>query len=111
MAFVQFICAFIVLWFLISMAWPDTRKQQAEAARKQQADADNKHRELLATIAKLEHQTAAPPTPSVPNRAHVLALGRERDLAAGVKRHPVLDSPYVSVAQAPKATDRTPRVI
>jgi hypothetical protein len=97
---VQYICTFILLWLLISAVWPDTRKRQAEATRKQQADADSKHRELLATVHKLERQIAAPisaPTPPY-NYAHALALGRAHDLAHGVPRHPVLDSPYVSVA-------------
>jgi hypothetical protein len=31
-------------------------------------------------------------------RERVIALGRQRDLENGVKRHPLLDAPYVSVA-------------
>lgn len=99
----QYICAFILLWLLVSAVWPDTRKQQAEAARKQQADADSKHAELLAKVAKLERQIAEPTVPMyhAPRstyRDDMVALGRTHDLANGVKRHPVLDSPYVSVA-------------
>lgn len=85
------ICAFIVLYFLVSLIWPSSRKTQA-------AD-DRKHREVLEGIAKLERQSAplvARPSPTFNSaeRARVLALGRIRD---GAKRHPVLDSPYASV--------------
>lgn len=79
------------------MVWPNPRKKQAEA--------DSKHKELLAAVSNLERQVAAraPATPPPPKydrayRARVLALGRQRDLESGVKRHPVLDSPYISVA-------------
>ena len=85
------ICAVIVIYFLVSLIWPSSRKTQA-------AD-DRKHREVMEGIAKLERQSAPPvarpaPTFNSAERARVLALGRIRD---GVKRHPVLDSPYVSV--------------
>ena len=88
----HYICAVVVLYFLVSLIWPSSRKTQA-------AD-DHKHREVLEAVAKLERQSAPPvarPTPTFNSaeRARVLALGRIRD---GAKRHPVLDSPYVSVA-------------
>jgi hypothetical protein len=88
----HYICAFIVLYFLVSMLWPSSRKTQG-------AD-DRKHREVLEAVAKLERQSAllvARPAPTFNSaeRARVLALGRIRD---GAKRHPVLDGPYVSVA-------------
>jgi hypothetical protein len=88
----HYICAVIVLYFLVSLIWPSSRKTQA-------AD-DRKHREVLEAVAKLERQSAPPvarpaPTFNSAERARVLALGRIRD---GAKRHPVLDSPHVSVA-------------
>jgi hypothetical protein len=88
----HYICAFIVLYFLVSVLWPSSRKTQA-------AD-DRKHREVLEALAKLERQSAplvVQPAPSFNSaeRARVLALGRIRD---GAKRHPILDSPYVRVA-------------
>ncbi len=103
MVIVQYVCAFILLWLVVRAVWPDTSKSQAEAARKQQADADSKHKELLATVAKLERQIAEPAAPLYhahrsTYRDDMIALGRVRDHERGVKRHPVLDSPRVSVA-------------
>jgi hypothetical protein len=76
------------------------------ASRKQQARADRKHQELLDALARVERAraTPAPPHPPLPTfgsaeRARVLALGRVRD---GARRHPILDTPYVSVANPPK---------
>lgn len=100
MVVVQYICAFILLSFLVKAAWPDTRKQQADATRKQQAEADRKHREILEAVAKLERQSAPPapkpPTHNSAERARVLALGRIRD---GENRHPILDAPHASLAK------------
>ena len=66
MVFVQYVCAFILLWSIVSAVWPDTGKQQVESARKQQAYPDGKHTELLAPIAKLERQTTLPALMSPP---------------------------------------------
>lgn len=105
----QYICTAILLYMVISAIWPDTRKRQAEATRKQQADADCKHKELLATIIKLERQIAepvvSPPAePVVPlyhyrgstYRDDMVALGRIEDHARDIKRGPVSDSPSFS---------------
>jgi hypothetical protein len=88
----HYICAFIVLYFLVSLMWPTSRKTQVADERK--------HREVLEAIAKLERQSAPPvarpaPTFNSAERARVLELGRLRD---GAKRHPILDTPYLSVA-------------
>ena len=88
----HFICTIIVLYFLLSLIWPSARKTQAAG--------DRKHREVLEAVAKLERQCAPPDarpaaTFNSAERARILALGRIRD---GAKRHPILDAPYVSVA-------------
>jgi hypothetical protein len=88
----HYICAVIVLYFFVSLIWPSSRKEQAAG--------DRKHREVLEAVAKLERKSTplvAQPAPTFNSaeRARILALGRIRD---GVKRHPVLDTPYVSVA-------------
>jgi hypothetical protein len=88
----SYICTCIVIFIFLSWIWPDTRKKQAES--------DRKHKELLTAVSRLERQNAVPvPTPqpiyNSAERARVLALGRIRD---GDKRHPLLDAPYVSVA-------------
>jgi hypothetical protein len=91
----HYICIVVLLFIVISIVWPDPRKKQAET--------DHKHKELVATISKMERQIAtlvpAPPTPPKYTRAYrdrVIALGRQRDLENGVKRHPLLDASYVS---------------
>ena len=88
----HYICAVIVLYFLVSLIWPSSRKTQAAG--------DRKHREVLEGIARLERQSVPPvaqplPTFNSAERARVLALGRIRD---GVKRHPILDTCPVRVA-------------
>ena len=104
----QYICTAILLYMVISAIWPDTRKRQAEATRKQQADADCKHKELLATIIKLERQIAEPlcrrplnrcaavPLSRKHYRDDMVALGRIEDHARDIKRGPVSDSPSFS---------------
>jgi hypothetical protein len=101
----HYICTVIVLFLIISMLWPDPRKKQAAA--------DRKHKELVATISKMERQiaTLVPGPPPPPNytrayRERVIALGRQRDIENGVKRHPLLDAPYVSVAIRPASMIR-----
>lgn len=90
-----FLCAFVVLYVLVSLIWPSSSK----------ADSNRKHQELLAKIEDLQRQVAnPPPTPSKPTfgsaeRARILALGKIRD---GAKRHPILDEPSVSVANRPE---------
>ena len=92
----NFICTFILLYIVVSIIWP--RLGSSPVAN------DRRHREVLRTIAKLERPTVTAPHPSpLPafnsaERARVLALGRIRD---GEKRHPILDAPYVSVANSP----------
>jgi hypothetical protein len=81
---IEFICTFILLWLLVSALWPDTRKRQADAARKLKAYADGQHTELLGKIAKLERQIAEPTVPLYhANRStyqdDMLALGRTPD--------------------------------
>ncbi len=94
----HYICTFFLLYILISALWPDTRKRQAVA--------DQRHKELLDALARVERATAAPvappplPTFGSAERARVLARGRIRD---GAKRHPILDTPWVSVANPPKS--------
>ncbi len=88
----NYICTCIVLFIVISWIWPDTRKKQSESVRK--------HKELLTAVSRLEHPNAASapaplPTYSSAERARVFAMGRARD---GNKRHSILDTPYVSVA-------------
>jgi hypothetical protein len=90
---VHFICTFIVLYLFVSMVWPSSSKGRVADARK--------HQEVLGAIARLERQSAPPvqralPTFKSAERARVLALGRIRD---GAKRHPILDTTYVSVAK------------
>jgi hypothetical protein len=90
------ICTFILLFIVISMIWPDPRKKQTEA--------DRKHKELLDAVRQVERQNAAsvpPPRPAFGSaeRARILALGRMRD---GARRHPILDTPFVSVANPSK---------
>jgi hypothetical protein len=92
----HYICAVIVLYFFVLLIWPSPRKQQAAG--------DRKHREVLEAVAKLERHSAPPvaqpaPTFNSAERARVLALGRIRD---GAKRHPILDSPHVSVVNPRK---------
>jgi hypothetical protein len=92
----HYICTVIVLYFFVSLIWPSARKTQAASG--------SKHREVLEAIAKPKRQSAPPvqralPTHKSAERARILALGRLRD---GVRRHPILDSPYVSVANIPR---------
>jgi hypothetical protein len=60
-------------------------------------------------VAKLERQNAPPacspplPTHNSAERARVLALAKIRD---GAKRHPILDTPWVSVANPPENGSR-----
>jgi hypothetical protein len=89
----HYICTAIVLYFFLSLVWPGLRKTKTAGGRN--------HRQVLESTAKLEHQSAPLATRPAPTfnsaeRARVLALGRIRD---GAKRHPVLDSPYNSVAK------------
>lgn len=90
-----YICAFILVYILISWAWPDPRKKQRED--------DRRHAETLAAIANAARQSAAPIAPPASKydaayRARVIALGRIRDRENGLKRHPVLDGANTSVA-------------
>ena len=91
------ICTLGIVWIIVSALLPDPRKKQAEAERK--------HRELLDAVGRLERQPGlSVPPPPLPTygsaeRARVLALGKIRD---GAKRHPILDAPYVRVADQPK---------
>lgn len=100
-----FLCAFVLLYILVSIAWPSSGKKPTQSERQQQQESDRKHRELIAAIEKLERQQATPqPPPPRPTfgsaeRARILALGRIRD---GAKRHPILDAPFASVANPPK---------
>ena len=86
---------FVLLYIVVSIIWP--RLGSSPVAN------DRRHREVLRAIAKLERPTVpAPhlsplPTFNSAERARVLALGRVRD---SVKRHPVLDGPYISVANS-----------
>jgi hypothetical protein len=95
MLVLDFICTFILFYFLVSLIWPHLGSGRAAA--------DRKHGELLEAIARLEQQKApTPPPPPQPTfnsaeRARIIALGRIRD---GANRHPILDSPWVSVANA-----------
>jgi len=95
----HYICAVIVLYALVSLIWPSSRKTRAAG--------DRKHREVLEAITKLERQIAPPvaqpaPTFNSAERARVLALGRIRD---GAKRHPILGIPYRSVANIQQAQE------
>jgi hypothetical protein len=92
---VSFFCAFIVLYVLVSLIWPTARKQE----RQVDYDSARRHQELLEAIARAKAPSAPQPRPTFGSaeRARVLELGRVRD---GQHRHPVLDSPYVSVANA-----------
>jgi hypothetical protein len=91
------ICAFIVMYVLISILWPDPRKKQRED--------DRRHAEMLAAITDIARRDAAPTAPPAPkydaaDRAHVIAQGRIRDRENGLKRHPFLDSAYTNVANS-----------
>jgi len=90
---ISFLCAFIVLYVLVSLIWPISRKQE----RQGDYVSTRRHQELLEALERAKTPSLPPqlPTFNSAERARVLALGRERD---GAKRHPVLDSPYVSVA-------------
>lgn len=93
----EYICAANLLFVVFKAIWSSERQRQAGAT--------HKHRELTTQLCRLERQVAAnasapAPPPLAPTynsaeRARVLALGRVRD---GAKRHPVLDTPWVSVA-------------
>lgn len=92
------LCAFIVLYVLISWVWPDPRVKQRED--------DRRHAEMLAAIASVARQHSAPVATSAPQydaayRARVIALGRERDRENSLKRHPILDSAYANLASIP----------
>ena len=95
----DFICTFILLYIVVSIIWP--RLASSPVAN------DRKHREVLRAIAKLERPTVPAPHPSpLPTfnsaeRARVLALGKVRD---GDKRHPILDAPWVRVANSQSST-------
>jgi hypothetical protein len=100
----NYICFFILLFILVSWAWPDPRIKQR--------DDDRRHAETLAAIASAARQNAAPVAPTVPKydaayRAHVLALGRIRDRENGVNRHPVLDSERTRVPDTDERTSIT----
>ena len=92
----NFICTFILLYIVISIIWPRLGSSPLANHRK--------HREVLRAIAKLERQNLPAALPSLlptfnsAERARVLALGRMRD---GERRHPILDTPFVSVAKRP----------
>lgn len=79
-----YLCAVVVLYIPISPLWPD------------------------AAIARIERQAAVPvapppsPTYGGTQRARVLALGRFRD---GSKRHPILDTPWMRVADRAPETN------
>jgi hypothetical protein len=90
---VSFFCTFIVIYVLVSFVWPTARKQE----RQVDYESTRRHQELLEAVerAKTPSPPQALPTFGSAERARVLALGRIRD---GAKRHPVLDTPYVSVA-------------
>jgi len=96
-AMLHFICSFIPLYAFVSIIWPSRRSDRAAEERKQ--------KEVLAALAKLEQQSSPPPAPrplpthNSAERARVLALGKIRD---GAKRHPILDTPWVSVANPPE---------
>lgn len=87
-----FLWTFVVLYVLVSMAWPSSRKREAD--RKQEND--RKHQELIAAIEKLERQQAAPPPPpprptfGSAERARVLALGRVAAASASFVRVPII---------------------
>jgi hypothetical protein len=94
---VEWVSFLIIAYWLVKHAWPsranpDARKREEE----------RRHKELLEAIDDRRQRQNAPPSlpPPLPTcnsaeRARVLALGRIRD---GEKRHPILDTPYVSVA-------------
>jgi hypothetical protein len=90
-------CTFALISLVVSILWPDRRSDRAADERK--------HKEVLQALAKLERQNAPPPPPpplptfNSAERARVLALGKIRD---GTKRHPILDTPWVSVANPPE---------
>jgi hypothetical protein len=96
---VQFGSFLFIVYWLVKHAWPrpDPRGQMQQE--------DSRHKELLDAIDRLERQNRpAPPPPPQPTfnsaeRARVLALGKIRD---GEKRHPILDTPWVSVAHLKK---------
>jgi hypothetical protein len=92
---VSFFFAFIVIYALVSLVWPTARKQE----RQVDYESTRRHQELLEAVdrAKTRSQPQPRPTFGSAERARVLGLGRIRD---GQHRHPVLDSPYVSVANA-----------
>jgi hypothetical protein len=95
MLMLEFVCTFVLLYIVVSLIWPHLRSDLAGDARR--------HKEVLEAIGKLERQNRPPPSPpplpthNSAERARVLALGKIRD---GEKRHPVLNTPYVSVAKA-----------
>lgn len=94
---IEYASFFFIVYWLVKHAWPSRVDQEREE--------DRKHAEVLEAVAKLERQKAPPPPPppqptsNSAERARVLALGKIRD---GGKRHPILDTPWVSVANPQK---------
>lgn len=98
---IEFGSFFFIVYWLVKHAWPlrpDPRVQNHEE--------DRRHKELLEAIDRLERQNQPPPPPppqptfNSAERARVLALGRIRD---GEKRHPILDTPWISVTNPPSS--------
>jgi hypothetical protein len=99
----EFVCTFALLYIIVSLIWPHLRSDRAGD--------DRRHKEVLDAIAKLERQNAPAPPPPLPThnsaeRARVLALGKVRD---GAKRHPILDTPWVRVANLPSGFRHSPQ--
>jgi hypothetical protein len=95
-------CTFAHISLVVSIVWPDRRSDRAADERK--------HKEVLQALDRLERQNTPPPSPpplptfNSAEQARVLALGKIR---ASAKRHPILDTPWVSVANPPERRTRS----